>query len=160
FPLFSIAILGHSFLDFDMSFVYMSSIVFLTLGVSVASSTKPSHWLQSLSEKKVYRSIGKLFSGLLLIISIVIIFRMSLAQQADTQFTIARKIASETGNYNQFKPHLDKLIELRPMHPEYNVFEASVNLQLYRQTQDIKYDLELQDTFNRLNNRERYNRNI
>ncbi len=160
FPLFSLIILGHSFIDFDMSFVYLSSIVFLTLGISVSKATESIHWVPGLSRASIYRNIGKGYSGLLLVISVVVLFRMIPALQADSQYRIARDIAMQTGNYNQFQPHLDKALDLSPQHPEYNIFKANVLMQLSQQTQDGKYVQEVEHILQKLGDKEPFNRNL
>lgn len=157
FPMFSIVILIHSIIDFDMSFVYLSSIVFLSLGATISHLNKPSAAIQKLWSKNVSRNIAKGYSVIILVVAIILLYQSISADRADVYYKEAKEKLASTENYNEFIIPMNKAIDLQPLHPEYNLLHAEILLQLYKQTQEEKYLNDIKYLLNKIDTKEPYN---
>lgn len=138
YPMIAISILSHSVVDFDMSYLYLSALVFLALGASVAQNETPITLFQKI--KYTHRSVWKkgyigVSTGLFAVLFIVAL----MSQQASVNYKQAQNIAERTGVYDQFIGYLDKAIKLRPGHPEYLLFKMNVLLQIYELTNEERF---------------------
>lgn len=131
FPMVSIAILVHSLVDFDMSYVYLSGLVFLTLGAAISSSERSERIKLLFLKIPKFRQV---YAVLIAVGAIVISFNAIQAYQAHASFKQAKIVLSKTGDYTTYKTHINKALELLPKHPEYNALNIQVLLDLYRQS--------------------------
>ncbi|MFL1676636.1 O-antigen ligase family protein [Paenibacillus dendritiformis] len=134
------SILVHSVMDFNMSYVYIGIIVFISLGGMAASiSTKPL--------KKIKPSTFKAAAASILGISGIIMFITSLLFiQASSSFAKADKILGETKNFNQTMEYLNKALKIRPTVPEYAAFKAELFTQVFIQQKDEAFFAEAEHT--------------
>jgi len=148
FLLYSISILLHCAIDFDMSFVYISSLLFLCLGAGVANTGRIINLNLSY----------KFFPILIAITSVAMLFSVTPKVLAHSEFDNAVTTAQKTGNYNEIKLHLDKAIQYDKYHPEYNLYKIGILLNLYQQTREDKYNMEALRLMNTIESKEPYNK--
>ncbi|WP_374017400.1 O-antigen ligase family protein [Paenibacillus thiaminolyticus] len=134
------SILVHSVMDFNMSYVYIGIIVFISLGgMAAAISTEPL--------KKIKPSTLKTATVSVLGIAGVIMFVTSLLFiQASNSFAKADKTLVETKNFNQTMEYLNKALKIRPTVPEYAAFKADLFRQVYTQQGDEDFFAEAEHT--------------
>jgi tetratricopeptide (TPR) repeat protein len=136
FPVFSIVILGHSFLDFDMSYFYLSAIVFLSLGATVAVADEPILNIRTMLGKNTLLLIKKGYIAVLIFIAFTLLIHSFTALRADASYKSAWNILMTDGNYDEFQAHMDRALSRKSSHPDYNNFQAQVLFNLYQQTLD------------------------
>ncbi|WII37173.1 O-antigen ligase family protein [Paenibacillus thiaminolyticus] len=134
------SILVHSVMDFNMSYVYIGIIVFISLGGMAASiSMKPL--------EKVKPSTIKAGTASILGIAGIIMFITSLLFiQASSSFAKADKTLVETKNFNLTMEYLNKALKIRPTVPEYAAFKADLFKQVYTQQGDEDFFAEAEHT--------------
>lgn len=159
YPMIAISILSHSVVDFDMSYLYLSALVLLALGASVAQNETPITLFQKI--KYTHRSVWKkgyigVSTGLFAVLFIVAL----MSQQASANYKVAQEIAEKTGIYDEFTGHLDKAMRLKPRHPEYSLFKANILHQIYSQTNIDEYLHEAGLLLDRLRKHEPYNKYV
>ncbi|WCF11337.1 O-antigen ligase family protein [Paenibacillus thiaminolyticus] len=134
------SILVHSVMDFNMSYVYIGIIVFISLGGMAASiSTEPL--------KKIKPSTIKAATASILGIAGIIMFITSLLFiQASSSFAKADKTLVETKNFNLTMEYLNKALKIRPTVPEYAAFKADLFKQVYTQQGDEDFFAEAEHT--------------
>lgn len=160
YPIFASAILIHSFLDFDMSFVYISTVVMMMLGAMAATLTEPqaflSTWLNG--SKKVRKAVPYSITSLFAIIGLIVLFGSISSLQAHQSYVESRELAVKTGDYQQVKPKLDNALDLKPYHPDYNLFKINIMFQLHNLFKDPAYIQESRDALATLGKKEPYHR--
>lgn len=136
FYIVSISLLVHSSLDFDMSFVYLGMLLFLSLGIMISNDTMElgGQWKEVLNSKKwAYPSI-------ILLVSLLLFFTSVKLLSADSQFNQSRAVAaSGNNNLNDILTPLDNALSQHPNHPDYVYQKVSILFQVYNQTKDDKY---------------------
>lgn len=156
FLLMVISLLGHSIIDFDMSYIYVAALVFLCLGgmaclpgvIKTAGTTESStkhHWY------KWFPLAFGLFSILFFVLSLV-------SLSGSSSYAAALKTVEESNDYNEITRNLDKALELQPNHPDYVLFKINLLRQVYQQTKDDKFYLEALGRIQQLKLTEPYNR--
>lgn len=158
FLLMSVSLLGHSIIDFDMSFIYVAALVFLCLGgmAYLPESVKTSPTTEPSPKNQWYKWFP-LVAGFL---SIFIFILSILSLSASSSYAAALKTAAETKDYNQITQNIDKALDLQPNHPDYQLFKINLLRQVYQQTKDEKFYLEAQERIQQLKRTEPYNRRI
>jgi len=159
FPLISLTVLGHSLLDFDMSFGYLAAIVFLGLGATVASDRLKLSWFEKIKGSLQFGwRIG--YSSLLVLVSLILAVLTIQSLSADANYKKALKIARQTGDYNQIVVPLNAAIDKASSQPVYVFTKVDILRQLYQQTRDENFILEAIELLHKLKSNERYNRDI
>lgn len=129
FFILATTILIHSTMDFNMSFVYIGILVFISLGgMTAAIEKKSSARVKPSTFRYVLPSIIGLI-GISLFISSVIF------TQGANAFNKANKTLAETRNVQQTMQYLKKANDIRPTHPEYTSLTAMLYLEVYKQQQ-------------------------
>ncbi|GKS13974.1 hypothetical protein YDYSY3_49740 [Paenibacillus chitinolyticus] len=149
--IFVIAILGHSVLDFDMSYVYIGALVFLCLGAMIADVKTKEFTKQAVPVKYAYPSI-------IIVLSIVTLFVSVRYLSANSSYNKAVEVAKTSQNYMEIVSPLNNALDLRPAHPEFVLFKVDMLSQLYTQTQDNQYYQEEITLINQARNKEPYNK--
>lgn len=135
FYIVTISLLVHSMIDFDLSYVYLGILVFLSLGAMISKvdigqlSTK---W--SMVEK--YRWI---YPSILLVISLIMFFNSAQLLNANTNFRNAVSMAQENKNISEVFVPLNNALSQHPNHPDYASYKVDILLQAYSQTKDERY---------------------
>lgn len=143
------AILVHSALDFNMSYVYIGVLVFLCLGGMTASIEFPR---LSWSDNPKVRQWSKLYPAALVVFAIVLFFVSLQLLMGNTHYNRALATASDAP--------LNKALEYAPNHPEYNVQKLAMLNQRYSQTKDERFDQDIAGTIARLKKKEPFNRSL
>ncbi|MCY9592025.1 O-antigen ligase domain-containing protein [Paenibacillus chitinolyticus] len=151
--IFVIAILGHSVLDFDMSYVYIGALVFLCLGAMIADVKTKEFTKQVVSIRYVYPSV-------ILVLSIITLFVSARYLSANSSYNKALEVAKTSQNYTEIVTPLNNALSLRANHPEYVLLKVDLLAQLYKQTQDEKYLNEEIALINTARVREPYNKSL
>ncbi|MDQ0115222.1 O-antigen ligase family protein [Paenibacillus harenae] len=131
FFIFSLALLMHSAIDFDMSFLFISSIVFLSLGCMIApfSSTLKIPRLQNrklpMWSKYVYPAV----IGLTAIVLLVITIQNNSANQLYNQ--TMRQASQQGAKVGDVLPMVDKAIKRSPDQTTFSLTKASWLKQVY-----------------------------
>lgn len=150
FFIFTIAILLHSIIDFNMTYVYIGCLVFLSLGAMVGISNSDHNKVQPNSRTEAVR---KWISPSLAFIGSLILFITSIQfSLASNKYVSALKLASG-GDLNVIVQKLDQAIN-HFEHADYLAFKSRLMLDLYLQTDENQFADEFESTTQRLLDRE------
>jgi len=152
FFIFTIAILLHSLIDFDMSFVYIGSLVFLCLGVLTGVSGTAMASAASLTTNGWKRW---LMPALVIGLSLVLLVTSVRFQTAANHYVEALG-NSRQGQLDKIQTPLDRAIR-QFQHADYLGYRARLMLEVYRQTGDEQYADEFLKTVDQLLKREPVN---
>lgn len=129
------SILIHSLIDFDMSYVYLGSLVFLCLGAMIAG--------QRVELKKINIDFAKsyywVYPSLLIVLSLILFFNSAQRLNANSQFKQAVSLAQNQKNITEVFVPLNKALSNIPNQPDYAGYKIDILLQAYNQTKDEKY---------------------
>lgn len=152
FFVIAISILIHSAIDFNMSYVYISSLVFISLGVLASSIRLPA--FNSILEVRWVR----FYPVALIVLFIVCIIGSTRLVQAHNAFEQVLELQKdEVIQFQEIKTSVDKAIKYSK-NPEYLNYKISLLNGAYVQTQDEVYLNESFEVLNELNKSEPYNR--
>jgi O-antigen ligase len=138
FFIISSSILTHSLIDFDMSFVYVGSLVFFCIGamLSPLKNNMAIPWLSNYNTK-VWRTV---FPASVIVLSIVMLTWVFRENAAIQNFEKAIAMANENKPLNQLLPAIDNAINLSPTQTEFSLMKIDWLIQAHRQTGDISYN--------------------
>ncbi|MCP3776473.1 O-antigen ligase family protein [Paenibacillus sp. MZ04-78.2] len=149
FFIITISLLIHSMIDFDLSYVYLGSLMFLSLGGMTSGAT--SIQLPIRTNSKI---LQKTYPLILLVLSLIMIFVSTQLFKASKLFQKTYEISKTSHNYNEIVAPLDAAMKLHPNHPYYvlksPLSKVNLLLQVYNQTKDDKYFEEAQRLINQL----------
>jgi Lipid A core - O-antigen ligase and related enzymes len=151
FPVFSIVILGHSLVDFDMSFFYLSSLVFLTLGATAAISNRPIAVVRGKGR------VTKVFASGLFLVAIFMIYKCIAALRADEYYRSSMNVLAEEGRYDAYQSAIEQAESLRPGHSQYLLSMAQLNQLMYRETKNESFSRTAEYALNKLQAIDPYN---
>lgn len=151
-----LGILIHSLVDFNMSFAYIASLVFLALGgLSSACPKNParvSTWIKKTRLDKIMPVCLVLASLLLAVQSARFI------QSNHLYFEVQQKLTSNsTVNFRDVHEQLSRASKLHPTQPIYKLFHASILMMVYEQTADPDLLQQALDLTGQLLRQEPYN---
>lgn len=152
FYIIAISILMHSIIDFNMSFVYLGVIVFLSFGGMLAFTELPKF---SFEKKLPVSKWPYVYPVIMFLLSFVCIIMSINHLSSNNLFSIARANATQGGSVQEIIPPLDKAIN-KLEHPEYLNLKLSVLQQLYMQTNDEQFALDFENTLARAIDNEPY----
>lgn len=134
FFIFSLALLVHSVIDFDMSYIYIISLVFISLGCMLAPYShkliieRMNGKLNKSWPKIAYPAVMALLSIFLLVIAIR-------ETNATSNYNKAIDLAvGQQTSLEQLLPILDRAIKSSPTQPYYKLTKADWLEQAYKQT--------------------------
>ncbi|WP_042227448.1 O-antigen ligase family protein [Paenibacillus popilliae] len=134
------SILVHSVMDFNMSYVYIGILVFISLGGMAASISKqPLKRIKPQTLKAAAASIVGIAGVIMFITSVLFI-------QASSSFAKANKTLVETKDFNQTMQYLNKALKIRSTVPEYAALKADLFKQVYAQQGDEAFFAEAEHT--------------
>jgi len=149
---FIIAILIHSIIDFNMSFVYLGLVVFLSTGGLLTYSRLPQRsFAQRLTEGK--RAFA--FPTMVVLLSVISFIFSTIRLSASDDFSNARTLAFQGGAADEIFSKLNVGIA-RTGHPEFVDFKLQVLLSVYQQSQDPNFANEFNETLIKYKNTEPY----
>jgi O-antigen ligase len=163
FFIITIALLAHSMIDFDLSYVYLGAVLFLCLGVMLSGSESAPIRIRSDS-----LALHKAFPGMLLVLSVVLFVISTRLLAANNSFQQAVALTKTSQNYNEIIAPLDQAIKLHPNHPDYvltgqtpdgrTFSKISLLIQMYNQTKNEQYFTDAQNLLSSLEKAEPHNR--
>lgn len=133
FFILSLTLLLHSAIDFDMSYVYISALVFISLGCMLApySSKLIIERLRGKTEQSWQKAAYPAVIGLLsLILLFVAIRENSAVQKFEKAYALA---AQQQTSLDQLLPMLNEAIDLSPKHSIFSLTKADWLQQAYSQ---------------------------
>ncbi|WP_213530881.1 O-antigen ligase family protein [Paenibacillus cisolokensis] len=154
--IFATSILIHSFIDFDMSYLSISALVFFCLGGMLSPyGSDLAIGTRAWMEWKGWRLAYPVFLGL---ITVIVSFSMLKEYYANTQFFRAISMTNEQKPLNELLRPLNRAIELSPANPKFLLVKIDWMEQGYAQTKDVSYMQEAKKIIDRLKQYEPNNR--
>lgn len=136
----TITLLIHSALDFEMSYVFFGSLVFLCLGGMASILSEKPVWLSRLSSYDKSRFIYPAFVAVVAIVFFVV----SLVNlNANRLYNTSLSYAGQQKPLKEIIQPLNDALKLRPNHPDYLMTKISFLSQVYNQTKNEQYYEEL-----------------
>ncbi|SDD91288.1 O-antigen ligase [Paenibacillus sp. UNCCL117] len=136
FYIVAIALLVHSSLDFNLSYVYLGLLVFLCLGAMVSGDAIEikTNWFQKVATYKWA------FPSAMALIALVMFFTSVQLVNANRSFKeTTRLLTNGVTDYNQIIAPLNQALETRPTQPEYVQQKTAILFQVYNQTKDENF---------------------
>lgn len=165
--LIAFSILAHSVLDFNMSYVYVSILVFFSLGGMAAAikATPFSRKKEADAKTKTTdasKGIPTLYTAAAGIAAIVLLVFSGryVAAAGDAQEASRLFQSPEQKSYEQVREPLDNALKIRPTDPTTVVQLAAVLQSVYNSTQDINYLNEAETVLKNALEREPYSKGI
>ncbi|REE90512.1 O-antigen ligase-like membrane protein [Paenibacillus taihuensis] len=159
FFIFAVSLLIHSIIDFDMSYVYLSALVFISLGAMVAAyntTFQKVGWAEFAN--KAWRYVYPTAIALLAIVLLTWSFR---EYKANNLYQQALMLAADKNNkLKDYLPELDSAISASPNHPDYMLRKVDWMSQAYAQTNDEQYKKVIESLLKQLKNTEPNNRDV
>lgn len=131
--LLATSILIHSVMDFNMSYVYVGILVFISLG-GMAATIEPKT-LEKMKPTTYRVTMGSIMG----IVAIGLFITSILFIQGSSAFAKAQTTLLETQDFNQTMVYLKKANNNRPTHPYYTQLTANLYLQVYKQHKNEDY---------------------
>ncbi|WP_322923936.1 Wzy polymerase domain-containing protein [Paenibacillus campi] len=153
----TVSILLHSLLDFNLSYAYMSILVYLGLGgMTAAMIAKP---LKRLRLKEGL--IRGLYTVVIGMTAIIISFTsLRFAQAASDVAQVTNLSRNPQATYEQYRTLLDDALSIRSTYPEAVVYLSSLLIQGYQQTKNDQFYNEDLALLTKAHEREPYNKEI
>ncbi|MEF3306716.1 O-antigen ligase family protein [Paenibacillus sp. GYB003] len=164
-----VAILFHSLMDFEMSYVYVSALVFLSLGGlasgfdgrlrrrrtgDAAEPVKPEKKGKERSWRRyALPACFAVVSALFLVVSVI---RWS----ADSRYNQALQLAGEGKPLEEVLVPLDKALRLQPDNPYYALIRVNFMEQVYEKTKNEAYYADATQWLASIKRAEPYDRNV
>ncbi|MED4954841.1 O-antigen ligase family protein [Paenibacillus macerans] len=129
------SILIHSLMDFNMSFVFISMLVFLGLGgMAAVMDNRPVAKL-----KLKPGTMRGLYSTVMVLASIVLIFVSIRYIGASQDVVKAKNLFTTSNDFQEIKTPLDKALSKRGDHPDAVLYMSSLLQAVYSQTKDESF---------------------
>ncbi|WP_424767320.1 O-antigen ligase family protein [Paenibacillus sp. sgz302251] len=160
FFIMSLSLLVHSAIDFDMSYVFISSIVFLSLGAMLApySSKLVIRRLSGLS-KKPWTSIA--YPSALALLSIVLLVAAIRENSAIQKYNHAFDLVSkQQTSFDELLVAIDDAVDASPKHSSFSLTKADWLEQAFNQTKDAQHLDAAISTLDQAKKYDPYNRSI
>ena len=155
YVIITLSILVHSFLDFNLSYVFMGMLVFMGLGgMAAAMDSKP---LKRLSMGSAFKSVYSITMGIL---TIIVLFTGLRYLQSNGAITEARNLYNVGGSAEQIQTSIQDALSVRPTHPESVIMLSSMYQSFYQQTQDDQFYTADQELLDRALKQEPYNKSL
>lgn len=129
----SLSILIHSTLDFELSYVYLGSLVFICLGGMASVFNDRPSWLQS--DQSASSSKRFIYPGAVTIFAIIFFVLSVQNVNADRAYKQAISSASQGKPFNQVIDTIDRAIKSVP-NPDYYALKADMLMQVVSQVSD------------------------
>ncbi|WP_238651037.1 O-antigen ligase family protein [Paenibacillus piscarius] len=155
FYIIALSILIHSLLDFNMSYAFMGILVFIGLaGMGAVMDSKQLRQSWNKSGLRIgYFAVLTIGTVFLLFLSINYIGSSNAALKG-------KNLISVSTSYEEIKTPLVKALDARPYHPEAATYLSSLDMTVFKQTQDEQYLTEASEVLTRALKFEPYNKNL
>lgn len=129
------AILIHSILDFNMSFIYLSFLVYLCLGgMLAANEIKPFTWQERWAAKSTKYIYPVSLLGLFIILTLISLNQLT----SNKEFHKVQMNAGKGLSFQQLNQTIDSAIN-KLNNPEYINLKLQILFSVYKQTNDQQY---------------------
>lgn len=149
-----LAILLHSAIDFDMSYVYIGAIVFLCLGGMAAEIKRPAFFFQN---HRLKLTVRKVYPSVLIVLAVIVFVFSARYAQANRLYQQSIQHLQDQQTISEILAPLEQAIEVRE-HPDYLNYQVSLYSQIYNQTQEQVYYNQAKQTIDRLLEKVPYNK--
>lgn len=141
------ALLLHSAIDFNMSYFYIASLVFLAMGGMVGSGLSDEAFHVPRPPGKTgtrgtwhRQAVRKAFPAMLFIVAATVLFSSIRLLYADIEFHKAhRLLEQQDAEASAVFVHLNRSIRSVPYHPDYAITKINMLNQLYDASQNAVY---------------------
>ena len=160
FFIMSLTLLMHSAIDFDMSYLYISALVFLSLGCMLApyGSKLLIPQLEKMSSKS-WLSVS--YSGLLALVAIVVLIVSIQQNSAVKNYTKTVTLAMEQRtSIDDLLNSLDKSIKASPKQTAFTLMKADWLSQIYTQSNEPAHLEQALETIAQAKKYDPYNRGL
>jgi O-antigen ligase len=160
FFIFATAILIHSLIDFDMSYVYLASLVFFCLGAMLAPFR--NELLLSFKWVPFKQGVWRFFfPSIFALLSLILIISSIRAYNANQGYRQAVYLAgTERKELKESLVPLNSAIELSKKNPAYTLTKVDWLSQSFQQTGDTSYLLSAKELIDRLKRYEPYSNEL
>ncbi|WP_409344990.1 O-antigen ligase family protein [Paenibacillus sp. MBLB4367] len=157
FYIVSIALLIHSMIDFEMSYVYIAALLFLCLG-GVTAGTAPHRygWTRRIGDSRWRMAVPAAVCAIAVAVFIVGAVKL----RADQHYRNALTAINEQKTFEQMLAPLDAALSLQPNNPAYVLTKANLMDQAYQQLKDESYYEASFSLIDGLEAKEPYNRSV
>lgn len=132
----TIALLIHSILDFEMSYVFLAALVFLCLGGMASIADQPIAWLKRLGERSYVKYA---YVGAISVVSIVFLIMSVIMFNANRLYASAMPKGNENKSLTEVLEFVEKALKLQPNHPYYLLSKAELLAQGYSQSKNESF---------------------
>ncbi|MFD2614052.1 O-antigen ligase family protein [Paenibacillus gansuensis] len=136
FYIIAVTLLVHSVIDFEMSYVYMGCLLFISLGAMVS---KTKSLPNTFKEKVSNPSVRWIYPSVVSLLSVVFMFMFISNLSANNTFSSAMGLVSQQRPLQEIMVPLDKAIERQPTNPYFINTKIDFVQQAYTQTQQAEY---------------------
>lgn len=136
FYIFTVALLAHSAIDFNMSYVYLGSLVFISLGGMSVAANKEIKFISKIDNGSKYRWI---YPVVISILSLVLFVGSLVNSNSNSLYRKASGMIQSQKPFEDALNTLDNAIELVPDHPDYWATKYFWLISGYQQTGNEKY---------------------
>jgi hypothetical protein len=143
--LFAFPILVHSMIDFDMSFIYITAILFLCFGAMTVDEIP----LFNLTKPSFIGKWQRIYPISLIVLSFIMLIGSFQLIRANTQYTKLVSGAQAAPSMQYIIDSFDHILRIRDDNPTFTFSKSELYSQLYSQSNDIQYyndNLELINT--------------
>ncbi|AWB46187.1 polymerase [Paenibacillus sp. CAA11] len=152
----ALSLLIHSTMDFNLSFVFIGMLVFLGLaGMAASMEAKPFAKINI--KANTVRASLSIVLGIASIVLLVVAGRFI---QANSDILKGQELMRSSTNYKEIKEPIDKGLSIRGSHPDAAIFETSLLLTAYRQTQNEEFYTEAHNLITKVLKKEPYNKDL
>ncbi|WP_029192311.1 O-antigen ligase family protein [Paenibacillus harenae] len=160
FFIVSLTLLMHSAIDFDMSYVFISSIVFLSLGCMIAPFNGKL-LIERLNDKSGQSWPNFVYPSVLAVLSVILLFTALKETSAIRKFNKAYELAVQQQTpLNELLVVLNDAVKGSPTHSTFALTKANWLEQGFTQTNNQQMLTEAIDALVQAKNYDPYNRNI
>lgn len=136
----TISLLFHSIIDFEMSYAYLASLVFLSMGAMVTFSTDTK-----LPFAGKIRSWKYIYPGLLTVLSIFVFIVSIMGINSNKLYRSSISMANGGQPFNKVLEPLNEAIKLQPNNFEYLSLKINFLSQVFQQTKNDQYYNEMKN---------------
>ncbi|MFC0214060.1 O-antigen ligase family protein [Paenibacillus chartarius] len=151
------AILVHSWMDFDMSYMYLSCLVFLCLGGMLSGITvKP---IPSGASSKPFQIVKWAYPSILIVISLMLFIQSAILLQGNMNIRqVQEQLKQGNVNLSEVIPALDSAISANPNIAEYRLIKINLLLTAFNQLKDKRYIQQAVDAVQALKRKEPFDK--
>ncbi len=157
FYIFAVSVLIHSIIDFNMSYAYLSSLVFLCLGAMASRGGFPEYPPSGEAVRKIY---GKTYAVFLCLIAVGTYAASLQTLYANYLFNAAVHLAEEDKPLREVFAPLDEALAKQPDHPDSVLYKVGLLYEAYGQTKNEAYHNEALERIGRLKKQEPFDRRL